>query len=219
MAFYLAELITAAASDVATTADKAIVVDTIVDLWSQRRFFPHPRPLEDFAPVVDAVVRLADDSPLRFSRLRGIGDVTTNEATEPWVSMALSLERICQTAVLTLLSQAAEVAAETGGAWIEAVRGIADETEVAMTRRLASYAWKAQLGLEENKDDASSSNDLATFLEEVTAVDESEPVNASHTENARPLLGQSLRLMAETLTAVADQLEASILEHGGTTAQ
>ncbi|MGH3717426.1 MAG: hypothetical protein ACRDRI_01020 [Pseudonocardiaceae bacterium] len=64
MAHHLAELVVAAQDEATTTVEqRQQIVETILKVWTHRRYYPGRAPLEEFSSVFLALDRLGDSSP------------------------------------------------------------------------------------------------------------------------------------------------------------
>lgn len=157
MAHHLAELAVAAQDDTTTTVEqRQQIVETILKVWTHRRFFPGRAPLEEFSNVFAALDRLGDDSPWKFSRLFDANTQmpgSSSNSGPPLVTTAAELERLTRETLLHLIWLAAQDAKDKSQEWLEAADKVASnlESEVNTTlsglrRRLVRRRLRAVQG-------------------------------------------------------------------------
>ncbi|WP_300400082.1 hypothetical protein [Nocardioides sp.] len=210
VAHHLAELVSAADEEGATTIEQRIaIIDTIRRLWTSRRSFPGPVPAREFDNVFAALEGLGNTSRWAYSKLSEYAKkLSEPEAKDlPLVRTAAELERLNREAVLTLLSLAFHNAEETSAGWMQALEGleaeIADDLidTVSVIKRRLRIFMAAQ---SEQDDDAGPQAqeveaDLGDPDDNGPRDDHEDP--ASNLNHAR-----RLREMADLLNNVADAL-------------
>jgi len=139
MAHHLAELIVAAQDDATTTVEqRQQIVETILEVWTHRRYYPGRAPLEEFSSVFLALDRLGDSSPWKFSRLFNADTEMPDPSTSglPLVATAAELERLTRETLLRLIWLAAQHAKEKNQEWLEAADKVASNVESEVTTTL-----------------------------------------------------------------------------------
>lgn len=123
MAYHLAELVTAAEDEAATTVDQRIqIVETILRLWRNRGILPGEVPGYELEAVFAALDRLGDDRPWRYVRLPVDPDAAV--AQQPLAATAANLERLVRHTVVTLILLAYREAQLSAAEWLEASKAL-----------------------------------------------------------------------------------------------
>jgi hypothetical protein len=139
MAHHLAELVVAAQDETTTTVkQRQQIVETILKVWTHRRYYPGRAPLEEFSSVFLALDRLGDDSPWKFSRLFNADTQMPDPSISglPLVATAAELERLTRETLLRLIWLAVQDAKEKNQEWLEAADKIASNVESELTTTL-----------------------------------------------------------------------------------
>lgn len=138
MAHHLAELVTAAEDETATTLDQRIqIVETVLRLWMNRRSLPGKVPGYDLDRVFAALDRLGDERPWRYVRLPFDPDPHVRQL--PLVAAAAELERLVRGSVITLILLAHNEARESASEWLEASNALNADIEgelASVSRRI-----------------------------------------------------------------------------------
>jgi hypothetical protein len=139
MAHHLAELVQAAQEHATTTLEqRQQIVEIILEVWSHRRAYPRPAPLEEYDSVFAALDRLGDDTPWRFSRLFGSETRTPDPSTSdlPLIATAAELERLTRETLLRLIWLEARDARQKNKDWLQVADKVASNLESDVTRTL-----------------------------------------------------------------------------------
>ncbi|MEV5554368.1 hypothetical protein AB0L44_11960 [Nonomuraea wenchangensis] len=156
MAHHLAELIAAAKDDAITSVGQRLqIVEIILKVWANRRYFPGKAPLEEFSSIFVALDRLGDGSPWKFSRLFDAdGEVPDPGNSDlPLLATAAELERLTRETMIRLIWLAARDAREKNQEWLEVANKVASNLESDVTttlwrlhRRIARRRLQAEQG-------------------------------------------------------------------------
>jgi hypothetical protein len=139
MAHHLAKLVLAAQDDVTTTVEqRQQIVETILKVWTHRRYYPDRPPLEEFSSVFLALDRLGDSTPWKFSRLFNAETEMPDPSISglPLVATAAELERLTRETLLRLIWLAAQDAKEKNQEWLQAADKIGSNVESELTATL-----------------------------------------------------------------------------------
>lgn len=140
MAHHLAQLIVAAQDDASTTVEQRLqIVDVILKVWTQRRYYPTRTPLEEYASVFKALDRLGDDNPWRFSRLYDADTKIPDASTLglPLVATASELENLTRETLIRLIWLEARDATNKNQEWLNVAAKIASNIETDVTTALS----------------------------------------------------------------------------------
>ncbi|AHK36006.1 hypothetical protein OPAG_06817 [Rhodococcus opacus PD630] len=139
MAHHLAQLIVAAQDDASTTVEQRLqIVDLILKVWTQRRYYPTRAPLEEYVNVFTALDRLGDGSPWKFSRPFDADTNMPDTSTVglPLVATASELENLTRETLIRLIWLEARDAKNKNQEWLEAADKIASNIESDVTTTL-----------------------------------------------------------------------------------
>lgn len=140
MAHHLAALVVAAEDENATIEQRTEIVDTILKVWAARKSYPGEVPAYELDLVFSALDMLGDDRPWRFSRLRHVEGLATDDAEIPLAVMAVNLERLTREALVVLIWRACQDAIAKEAHWLEAAESLAESIEddlATNTRRIS----------------------------------------------------------------------------------
>ncbi len=209
MAYHLAELISAAQDEAAavTVEQRQQIVDTILKVWANRNRYPRP-PMENYASVFEALDRLGDDRPWRFSGLFDYFDEGPAEtiADLPLVTTAVELERLTRETLIVLIWRAAQSARDTNERWLTIADQLVSNEESVVTttlRRLREQDRTADPRT--SMTDAADNTEESGFTEDAAALFAQKTVDSDYpltVENQR----NRLHAMADILTRLADSL-------------
>ncbi|RAL31639.1 hypothetical protein CVN56_26065 [Rhodococcus sp. AQ5-07] len=237
MAHHLAQLIVAAQDDTSTTVEQRLrIVETILAVWAKRRSYPARRPLEEYTNVFEALDRLGDDNPWKFSRLFN-SETEVPEASAlglPLVVTAINLERLTRQTLLRLIWIEAQKAKEEHEDWLKVADKVASNIESDVTaiirRRLRKVERQQRLRATKenppdtsempdgNPDDALEEGPVLTEDFETVDIMDSEPAHDDDLfdeddDDDDPLSDSNhakhLRAMADLLNKIADELPGS----------
>jgi hypothetical protein len=186
MAHHLAALVVAADAEDVTVEQRAEIVDTILKVWAARRTFPGEVPGYQLDLVFSTLDILGDDRPWRFSRLRNLEGISTDDAEIPLAVMAVNLERLTREALIALIWRACQDAIANEDHWLEAAKALNDliEDELSTSTRSISRRLLDLTG--EVNWDPDGPNEKTVKTEVVT---------------------RRLRAMSSELIALADELD------------
>lgn len=234
MAHHLAQLIVVAQDDTTTTVEqRRRIVETILAVWAKRRSYPARQPLEEYTNVFEALDRLGDDNPWKFSRLFNSETEVPEENSSglPLIATATNLERLTRQTLLRLIWLEAQNAKDKNEDWLKVADKVASNIESQITTTLETLRPRAARrrlrGTKENPRDTAETPDedhavaldedsvLIENLETVDLVD-SEPAHDDdlfNEEDDDPLTDSNhakhLRAMADLLHKIADALPGS----------
>jgi hypothetical protein len=140
MAHHLAALVVAAEDENVTLKQRTEIVDTILKVWAARKTYPGEVPAYQLDLVFSALDMLGDDRPWRFSRLRNVEGLATDDAEIPLAVMAVNLERLTRETLLALIWLACQDAIANEAHWLEAAEALGESIEdelATSTRRIS----------------------------------------------------------------------------------
>jgi hypothetical protein len=128
MAHHVAVLIEEAAHAVGPQRQqkRARCAKAILELWSHRKEFPNgKRPFEDFEPVLRVMASL-DPNPKKTRYLpfavHNTKPVKKASAAEPWLQIAIDIDRSAKTLIRYCISVAAALGLEKSRSWMKLVK-------------------------------------------------------------------------------------------------